>query len=85
MYARAACARRARARTARVPCSLRRRGIYGFGREHESGTKCGRPMGRPYDVYSANWCNIRVRDTLNKSRRCETSGPRRGRRIRSLP
>ena len=55
MYARAACARRARARMARVPCSLRRRGIYVFGREHESGARCGRPMGRPYDVYSANW------------------------------
>ena len=47
---------------ARVPCSLRRRGIYGFGREHESGAKCGRPMGRPYDIYSASlWFFIRTR------------------------
>ena len=41
---------------ARVPCSRRRSANYVFGREHESGTKCGRPMGRPYDIYSANWC-----------------------------
>ena len=39
MYACAARARRARARMVRVPCSLRRRGIYDFGREHESGTR----------------------------------------------
>ena len=30
-------ARRARARMARVTCSLRSRGIYAFGREHEPG------------------------------------------------
>ena len=53
MYARAACARRARARMARVPCSRRRSANYVFGREHESGTKS-------LSHNSANWCNIRA-------------------------